>query len=353
MEISQAISSLEKLINESHDDNKAAMHNLLTQIQNQSSEMADDINDQQLLYETTLEHSTEIENELSLKNDQVNLLMEKMRKYLSKQLYDMIIQDNITDNTDQNQRKKLSVFFSDIVGFTDLTDSVEPELLASLLNQYLNEMSTIANEYGGTIDKFIGDAIMIYFGNSDDDDDYTEAKKCVEMALAMQTKMRDIRSSWLKQGINHHLEIRIGINTGFCTIGNFGSSERMDFTIIGGQVNAAARLEHLSESGGIMISGSTYNLIEDIIDAEFRGQIKVKGIQRPIEVYQIIGRKDKNLAAKTMIKERKDGFDLKPILFRSESASSLERHEYASALRKALEILELSPNVSPKSLLDK
>ncbi|MBV6492846.1 MAG: hypothetical protein LDLANPLL_00851 [Turneriella sp.] len=317
------------------------------------SELMSDLNDQRLMYETTLEHSTEIENELSVKNDQITTLMEQMKKYLSSQLYDLIVHGNISNDTQQNQRKKLSIFFSDIVGFTDLTDSVEPELLATLLNEYLDEMSKIALKFGGTIDKFIGDAIMIFFGNSEDADDRKEAQNCVLMALEMQSMMKRIRDSWKNQGINHHLRIRVGINTGYCTIGNFGSSERMDYTIIGGQVNAAARLEHLSENGGILISGSTYLLVEDIVDAELRGQIQVKGIQRPIEVYQVMGRKNKEEAATVLIKENKNGFDLEHIQFRAGLTSRLERDEYIAALQKALELLNLSPEIAPKSLLDK
>ncbi|HRP69234.1 MAG TPA: adenylate/guanylate cyclase domain-containing protein [Turneriella sp.] len=317
------------------------------------NELISDFNDQKLLYETTLEHSTEIENEISAKNDQITTLMEQMKKYLSSQLYDLIVHGNISNDTQQNQRKKLSIFFSDIVGFTDLTDSVEPELLATLLNEYLDEMSKIALKYGGTIDKFIGDAIMIFFGNSENADDRKEAQNCVLMALEMQSMMKRIRDSWKNQGINHHLRIRIGINTGYCTIGNFGSSERMDYTIIGGQVNAAARLEHLSENGGILISGSTYLLVEDIVEAELRGQIQVKGIQRPIEVYQVMGRKNKDEASAVLIKENKNGFDLGHIQFRAGLTSRLERDEYIAALQKALELLQLSPEIAPKHLVDK
>ncbi|MCB1146509.1 MAG: adenylate/guanylate cyclase domain-containing protein [Leptospiraceae bacterium] len=314
------------------------------------TELMDDLNDQRLLYETTLEHSTEIENELSVKNDEINIMMQQMKKYLSSQLYDLIVHGKLAADTNQNRRKKLSIFFSDIVGFTDLTDSVEPELLSNLLNQYLNEMSKIAQKYGGTIDKFIGDAIMIYFGDSDSADDKEEAAKCVLMALEMQSMMKVIRDDWKKQGINHHLQIRIGINTGFCTVGNFGSAERMDYTIIGGQVNAAARLEHLSESGGIMVSGSTYLLVNELVEADYRGKVHVKGIQRPIDVYQILGRKDPEKAVVSLLKERQDGFELKPILFRADYASRLERDEFTAALQKALDLLKNAPEIEKKDI---
>lgn len=355
MQIFESITQLSKLmsVSKGSPETLAKVEALIANIQDKYREMESDFNDQKILYETTLEHSTEIENELSIKNDQITLMMEQMKKYLSSQLYDLIVHGKVSNDTTQNRRKKLSIFFSDIVGFTDLTDSVEPELLASLLNEYLDKMSKIAQKFGGTIDKYIGDAIMVYFGDSDNANDKEEAQKCVLMALEMQSSMQAIRDSWKEQGISHHLQIRIGINTGFCTIGNFGSNERMDYTIIGGQVNAAARLEHLSDLGGIMVSGSTFLLVSELVEAELRGHIQVKGIQHPIEVYQIQGRKDATVAAKTYIKENKEGFDLYPINFRTHKTSALERKEYAAALKKALELLQLAPEIAPKSLLDK
>ncbi len=346
MEISELLSKLKTdLCDTDNPLTKKAAVDMIEIIENKYQEMQSDLNDQRLLYETTLDHSTEIENELSIRNEQITIMMQQMKKYLSPQLYELIVLGNISNDTSQNRRKKLTIFFSDIVGFTDLTDSVEPELLANLLNEYLNEMSKIAQKYDGTIDKYIGDAIMIYFGDSDGSNSQQNAKNAVLMALEMQSEIKNIRNSWKKQGINHHFQIRIGINTGFCTIGNFGSSERMDYTIIGGQVNAAARLEHLSETGGILVSGATYLLVKDLVEADFRGQLHVKGIQRPIEVYQILGRKDQNAAAHTLIKERTDGFDMDPILFRNEVTSQLERAEYESALIKALDLLRNAPPV--------
>ena len=168
-------------------------------------------------------------------------LTNKLSKYLSPQVYQSIFSGKQNVKIEA-YRKKLTVFFSDIKGFTEITDRLEPEVLSSLLNSYLNEMSKIALKYGGTIDKFIGDAILIFFGDPESKGDKEDAKACVLMALEMRERMKHLRKLWEDQGISNPLDIRIGINTGFCNVGNFGSEDRLDYTIIGGEVNLASRL---------------------------------------------------------------------------------------------------------------
>lgn len=295
--------------------------------------------DMQMLYENTLDHSTSLENELSEKNDQITELMDKMKRYLSFELYDQIVHGRISDDRDSHHRQKLTIFFSDIVGFTDLTDSVEPEILADLLNDYLDRMSDICDKYGGTIDKYIGDAIMVYFGADGEKSEHEAAQSCVRMALEMQERMHEIRDIWKQKGINHHLEIRVGINTGYVTIGNFGSNKRMDYTIIGGQVNAASRLEHISSKGGILISGATYLLVKDLVEATFKGKLRVKGITHPIEVYEILGLQDLSKKENSYLDATKNGFELKPIQWHQSKSSQIERRQMIHALEKALEII--------------
>ena len=109
-----------------------------------------------------------------------------------------------------SQRKKLTIFFSDIAGFTETTDILESEELTSLLNQYLREMSSIALEYGATIDKFIGDAIMLFFGDPETRGAREDAVACVRMAIAMQQRMRDLQAEWRERGQEHVFQLRIG-----------------------------------------------------------------------------------------------------------------------------------------------
>ena len=179
--------------------------------------------------------------EIGRKNAELEVLSAKLSKYLSPQVYDSIFTGRQEVQL-ASQRKKLTVFFSDIAGFTETTDKMESEDFTQLINHYLTEMSIVALDHGATIDKYIGDAIMIFFGDPESRGVKKDALACVKMALAMQRRMGELASVWRDMGIEHPFACRIGINTGYCTVGNFGSEDRMDYTIIGGAVNLAARL---------------------------------------------------------------------------------------------------------------
>ena len=126
---------------------------------------------------------------------------------------------------------------------TGTTDRLESEELTQLLNQYLSAMSEVALDYGATVDKYVGDAIMIFFGDPETRGVKEDALACVKMAIAMRERIASLAHIWRDAGIERPLACRIGINTGYCTVGNFGSEDRMDYTIIGGAVNLASRLE--------------------------------------------------------------------------------------------------------------
>ena len=195
--------------------------------------------------------------------EKIEQLASQLSKYLSPQVYQSIFSGKKNVKIEA-YRKKLTVFFSDIKGFTEITDRLEPEVLSFLLNSYLNEMSKIALKYGGTIDKFVGDAILIFFGDPETRGEKEDAKACVLMAIEMRERMKKLHNIWEDQGIFNPLEIRIGINTGFCNVGNFGSEDRLDYTIIGGEVNLASRLESSAETGQILISQRDVNRYRSI-----------------------------------------------------------------------------------------
>jgi len=226
------------------------------------------------------------ESELSEKSNALEQLSKQLAKYLSPQIYDSIFSGKQEVKL-VSQRKRLTVFFSDLVGFTETTERLESEDLTRLLNQYLTEMSNIAIEHGATIDKFIGDAIVIFFGDPETLGVKEDAMQCVKMAIAMRKRMKELERVWQDSGLEKPLQCRIGINTGLCTVGNFGSDDRMDYTIIGGGVNLAARLESACVSGEILISYETYAHVKDQIDCEERDQIKVKGIAAPVTTFQV------------------------------------------------------------------
>jgi adenylate cyclase len=235
-------------------------------------------------------------------------------------------------------RKKLTVFFSDIQGFTELTDSMEAEPLSQLLNEYLGAMATIASTYGGTIDKFIGDGIMIFFGDPESRGEREDAIACVEMAVAMRQRVRDFQQQWLDRGVSRPLHVRMGINSGYVTVGNFGSEDRLDYTIVGGQVNAASRLEAAAEPDEILISHETWALVNDHVQCEPVGEIRVKGLAYPIRTYRVIGSCTSMPAACETIDERRDGFRLRvdPAAIAPGEAGAVRE-----ALERALRALDL------------
>ncbi len=229
---------------------------------------------------------SKMNDELSANNEFLAGVSLKISKYLSPQVYKSIFSGD-KDASISTERKKLTVFFSDIKDFTATTERMQPEELTTLLNEYFTEMSQIAEAHGATIDKFIGDAIVAFFGDPETKGTTEDARACVRMALDMQRRLLDLGKVWNQKGLEHPFKARMGINTGFCNVGNFGSSERMDYTIIGAEANLAARLESIAEPGGIVLSYETYAHVRDIVDAEPSEPVSFKGIAREIIPYHI------------------------------------------------------------------
>ena len=207
-------------------------------------------------------------------------LSSKLSKYLSPQVYASIFSGR--QNVEiSSKRKKLTVFFSDIADFTATTDKLESEELTELLNHYLTEMTKIALEHGATVDKYIGDAILAFFGDPESKGTKEDALACVRMAIAMQRRMQGLQAEWADAGAELPFHLRMGINTGYCTVGNFGSEDRMDYTIIGGEVNLASRLQAHADLGGILLAHETYALVKDEIEAEELPPLTIKGFSQP------------------------------------------------------------------------
>ena len=220
------------------------------------------------------------------KSRRLENLATRLAKYLSPQIYRSIFTDT-EETREAHARKNLSIFFSDIVKFTDLTDILEPERLAIIINSYLSEMASIALDCGGTIDKFIGDAVFVFFGDPESNGEIEDALNCVEMALRMRERVNEFQNYWRKQGVPKEMQIRMGIATGYCTVGNFGSEQRLDYTALGRPVNLAARLEGLADPNAILVDQNTYNLIHDQVSCDHVDQITLKGMARPIQVYRV------------------------------------------------------------------
>ena len=246
--------------------------------------------------EVTLQEKNEellIENEkafeeLSFKTKRLEKISNQLAKYLSPQIYKNIFETD-TDKVETYSRKKLTIFFSDIKEFTSLSDRLDPDLLAEIINEYLSEMTEIALKFGGTIDKFIGDAILIFFGDPETEGTTVDAEKCLKMAIAMRKRVGELDAVWKKEkGISEGLQVRMGISTGYCTVGNFGSVQRVDYTVLGSPVNLAARLEAACVPQEILVSPETKGLVNNLFDFEEQKPLKLKGFSDTIKPYQLI-----------------------------------------------------------------
>jgi PAS domain S-box-containing protein len=276
------------------------------------------------------------EEALTEKSAVLEALSTKLAKYVAPQVYDSIFTGR-QDVKIVSKRKKLTICFSDIAGFTEITDKMESEDLTQLLNHYLTEMSKIALQYGATIDKYVGDAIVMFFGDPETRGVKEDALACVKMALAMQKRIGELAEHWRDNGIGTPFRCRIGIHTGYCTVGNFGSEDRMDYTMVGGAVNLASRLEHEAQPGAVLISYETFAHVRDEIHSEERGHIHVKGIAYPVATYNAVALKTD--VATTCSSVRADLPHLR-LEIEPELMSADERHQAATALRRALGIIE-------------
>src|SRR5499427_3430850 len=284
------------------------------------------------------------EEQLSIKTNALERLSSQLAKYLSPQVYESIFTGR-SNVTVASRRKKLTIFFSDLEGFTETTERLESEDLTQLLNHYLTEMSKIALQFGGTIDKYVGDAILIFFGDPETKGVKGDALACVKMAIAMRKRMRELESVWRVSGIEKPPRCRTGINTGFCTVGNFGSDDRMDYTIIGSGVNLACRLEQMAPPGEILMSYETYALVKDEICCEERGHINVKGISHSVATYQVIDVYENVASTRDLIHE---DFGTLKLDINLKAMSAGERNHAVTVLQRAVDRLcDVEQTVDP------
>jgi CheY-like chemotaxis protein len=257
------------------------------------------------------------------KNQILENLSSKLSKYLSPQIYQSIFKGE--QNVEiSSKRKKLTICFTDIAGFTETTDNLESEELTNVLNHYLTEMSVIALQHGATIDKFIGDAMLLFFGDPESKGVAEDAKACVLMAIAMQRRMRELEQEWRNRGLLRPFRIRMGITTGFCTVGNFGSRDRMDYTIIGNEVNLAARLQSATEPGSILLSPETNALVQGLVMTEEQPPITVKGFPKPISAYKIVGTYNDLVKDGKVVLEERDGLHVLVDLTKQDRSDAIE-----------------------------
>lgn len=258
-----------------------------------------------------------------------------LSRYLPQAVWEAINQDK--GKALATDRKHMTVFFSDIKDFSQLAEELEPEALTDLLNCYLTEMSKIINHYGGTLDKFMGDGMMVFFGDRDSKGAKADAVRCVSMALAMRKKMKELQQVWFNQGIKKPMQIRIGINTGFCTVGTFGTSYHRDYTALGTQVNLASRLESVAQPGEILVAWETWSLIKDVIMCRDKGEVRVKGFSHPVKVYQVINLRKELGGNQSYFEHNGEGFSLHLDL---ERVRNYDKERVLKALEEVSKALE-------------
>ncbi len=210
-----------------------------------------------------------------------------LERYLSPELLEQILY-RVSEIDLSTKRRELTVLFVDIRGFSTISESVDVDYIAQFLNDFFQRMTKAVFDSRGTIDKFLGDGLLAFFGDPIPLENHAQA--AIRAGLEMQRAMIGLNERWTRSGISEFekgITVRIGINTGLMVVGDLGSARRLEYTVIGSAVNVAARLQTLAPIGGIMMTARTRALMSEDIDCEGPENIKVKGIDRDIEVYRI------------------------------------------------------------------
>ncbi|MDR2785794.1 MAG: adenylate/guanylate cyclase domain-containing protein [Treponema sp.] len=217
------------------------------------------------------------------------LLKSALSRYFPRSLAERIISEGKTELNPAF--KELSILFTDISSFTNWSSDRDPALVHAFLSDYLETMAGIIFEHGGTVDKFMGDGILAFFGDPFEMPDHT--RRCISAALAMQKKIRELAVIWApKAGIN--LKVRMGINTGRVIVGNLGTSARIEYTVIGAAVNLGQRLESNAPVGGILVSRAVKEKAGNGFSFSEKRDIPVKGYDKPIEAYEVVSEPARN-----------------------------------------------------------
>lgn len=237
------------------------------------------------VYHNSVRYEAKSKQTVGRLNTMVSVI-NKLTRFVPPQVWEPIVKSDSSVNVD-NKRAKLTIMFSDIVGFTELSDSLSADNLADILNTYMHCMTVIANKHGAVLDKFIGDGMVCFFGEPNSRGPRQDALDCVAMAIDMRREMRTLRQKWRLMGFEG-LYIRIGITTGYCHVGNFGSNNRLSYTLIGKEANLASRLEAVAGKSEILISETTHDYISHDYDCKYVGDFQLKGFDNKVNAWQVL-----------------------------------------------------------------
>ncbi len=260
-------------------------------------------------------------------------LAERLARYLPPAVHRVAF-DQDGGAASGSRRRWLTVCFADLAGFTALTDASESEEVVAMLDDFYTAMAEAAIAHGGTLDKFIGDAVMIFFGEPSSQGRDRDAQACVAMAASMQARLADLRRDWKERGIHAELGLRIGVHAGWCTVGSFGKSARIEYTVIGATVNVASRLESAAVPGQILLSRATWLLLGREAGRCRRIEpVTAKGFVQPIEAFDYCH----DAAATEPLCWRGDGYmvEMEP--------GRADRERVRRALVEAIDALDAAP----------
>jgi len=268
----------------------------------------------------------------------------RIKSAFSRYLAPAVMEDILSDPSKLRlggERRNVSVLFSDIKSFTTYSENIDPEIVSSMLNEYLTHMTSCVFRNHGILDKYIGDAVMAEFGAPIPSEDH--AARACRTAIDMLSELEQLNEKWNKEG-KKPFEFRIGINSGAAVVGNMGSDQLFDYTALGVTVNTAARLEPLCKDFGVtcLISETTKEFAEkDDSNMFFReiGRVILKGMIKPLKVFELVG-----------LKNTFDELKLKALQLFSEGYSLYCEREFISAMQKFKEVLEISPKDGPSQI---
>jgi class 3 adenylate cyclase len=244
------------------------------------------------LHDLQLEHVEEVDRlnrrlEARVEEQMAELVRTgELKRFMPQQIAEGLMAGQLSAD-DGFERRKVTLLFADMVGFTDLSDKLEPEELAEVLNEYLREMTAVAVSQGGTLDNYIGDGLMVLFGAPKQVDESVQAWSALRTAFGMQERVEELSTAMRARGIPADLTVRVGVNTGHCTVGVLGSDIMRAYKAVGFAVNMAARLQSEAEPGTVLVGFRTYALVKDRVVAEQRVPLMLKGAARPVEAWEI------------------------------------------------------------------
>lgn len=238
------------------------------------------------MHDSLEEWNRTLEEKVERQVDEIERIS-RLKRYLSPQIAETILRRD-DEALFKSHRREITVVFLDLRGFTAFSESAEPEEVMSLLGTYHQEMGNLIFKFEGTLEHFAGDAIMVFLNDPVLCEEHT--KKAVHMALEMRDKVKDLRRGWLKEG--YDLDLGVGLAAGYATLGSIGFEGRIDYGAVGNVTNLASRLSGEAKGGQILIDQKTLSKIEDVVEAEPLGELRLKGLGRPIAAFNVVGLKD-------------------------------------------------------------